>query len=229
MQQLHRFINGWKAHGQQKSATKSIIQIELKYHVVVYDFGVKRNILRMLVDRQCLVTVVPADYSAEAVLALNPDGIVLSNGPGDPTACDYAIATIKKLLTKNIPLFGICLGHQLLALASGCKIVKMKFGHHGADHPVLNLDNGKVYITSQNHSFAVDKQQLPEHIIATFISLFDNTLQGLRFNNQPYFGMQGHPEAGPGPNDMSFLFDKFVATICARVSLCQNELILKVS
>ena len=189
-------------------------------HMVLYDFGVKSSIVKMLTDRNCHVTVVPANFPVESALALNPDGIVLSNGPGDPSECKSVIENIKTLLTKNIPIFGICLGFQLLALASGCKTFKMKFGHRGANHPVLHLKNKKVYISSQNHGFAVDAQSLPSHIIPTFISLFDQTLQGFRFKDKPIFGFQGHPEAGPGPSDMGFLFDEFI---------CQNELILKAS
>jgi len=178
-------------------------------HVVAYDFGVKRNILRLLAQHGCNVTVVPAKTTAEDVIALKPDGIFLSNGPGDPEPCDYAIASIKQLLEKNIPIFGICLGHQLLALASGAKTVKMKFGHHGANHPVQDLDTGKVMISSQNHGFAVDEESLPNNLVATHRSLFDNTLQGVKRIDTPAFSFQGHPEASPGPHDVGHLFTTF--------------------
>lgn len=179
-------------------------------HVVVYDFGVKRNILRLLVDQGCKVTVVPAQASAEEVLKLKPSGIVLSNGPGDPAACDYAIENTKKLLEKNIPIFGICLGHQLLGLACGAKTIKLKFGHHGANHPVQDLVSKRVMISSQNHGFAVDETSLPDFLQATHRSLFDNTLQGIRHTTKPVFSFQGHPEAGPGPEDIGHLFAQFV-------------------
>lgn len=185
----------------------------LPYHVVAYDFGVKRNILRMLVARGCKLTVVPAQTPAADVLALNPDGIFLSNGPGDPEPCDYAIAAIKELLATNIPLFGICLGHQLLALACGAKTIKMKFGHHGANHPVKNLDDGSVLITSQNHGFAVDEQSLPATLRVTHKSLFDDSLQGIHHQDKPAFSFQGHPEASPGPHDAAPLFDHFIDLI----------------
>ena len=180
------------------------------FHVVAYDFGVKHNILRMLAERRCKITVVPAKTSAEDVLAMNPDGIFLSNGPGDPEPCDYAIASIKKILEKGIPVFGICLGHQLLALASGAKTLKMKFGHHGANHPVQCLTNKTVMITSQNHGFAVDDASLPECLEASHKSLFDGSLQGIRRKDVPAFSFQGHPEASPGPHDVAPLFDQFV-------------------
>jgi carbamoyl-phosphate synthase small subunit len=180
------------------------------YHVVAYDFGVKRNILRLLADRDCRLTVVPATTSAEDLLAYEPDGIFLSNGPGDPEPCDYAIESIKKLLEKKIPIFGICLGHQLLALASGAKTVKMKFGHHGANHPVQDLNSGRVFITSQNHGFAVDEESLPNNVRPTHRSLFDGTLQGIELTDTPAFSFQGHPEASPGPHDISDLFRRFV-------------------
>ncbi|HIF9105564.1 TPA: glutamine-hydrolyzing carbamoyl-phosphate synthase small subunit [Photobacterium damselae] len=186
---------------------------ELPYHVVAYDFGVKRNILRMLVDRGCRLTVVPAQTSAEEVLALNPDGVFLSNGPGDPAPCDYAIAATKVFLDKNLPVFGICLGHQILALASGAKTVKMKFGHHGANHPVKDLDRDVVMITSQNHGFAVDEATLPETLRATHKSLFDGSLQGIHRTDKPAFSFQGHPEASPGPHDAAPLFDHFIELI----------------
>ena len=182
-----------------------------KFHVVAYDFGVKKNILRMLAERGCRVTVVPAQTSVRDVLALGPDGIFLSNGPGDPEPCDYAIAATRELIDAGIPTFGICLGHQILALASGAKTFKMKFGHHGANHPVKDLDNGRVSITSQNHGFAVDEKSLPANLRPTHVSLFDNTLQGLTRTDRPAFCFQGHPEASPGPHDIGYLFDRFTA------------------
>jgi carbamoyl-phosphate synthase small subunit len=181
------------------------------FHVVAYDFGVKRNILRMLVDRGCKLTVVPAKTTAEAVLALKPDGVFLSNGPGDPEPCDYAVSAIKELLETNIPIFGICLGHQLLALASGAKTVKMKFGHHGANHPVKDIKGERVMITSQNHGFAVDESNLPDTLEVTHVSLFDKSLQGIHRTDKPAFSFQGHPEASPGPHDAAPLFDHFIA------------------
>ncbi|EJL6614684.1 glutamine-hydrolyzing carbamoyl-phosphate synthase small subunit [Vibrio cholerae] len=186
---------------------------ELPYHVVAYDFGAKRNILRMLVDRGCRLTVVPAQTSAEDVLALNPDGVFLSNGPGDPEPCTYAIEATRVFLEKNIPVFGICLGHQILALASGAKTVKMKFGHHGANHPVKDLDRGVVMITSQNHGFAADEATLPDNLRATHKSLFDGSLQGIHRTDKPAFSFQGHPEASPGPHDAAPLFDHFIELI----------------
>jgi carbamoyl-phosphate synthase small subunit len=185
-------------------------QTETSFHVVAYDYGVKRNILRMLVSRGCKVTVVPAQTAAEAVLALNPHGVFLSNGPGDPAPCDYAITAIRKIVDAGVPTFGICLGHQLLALASGAKTLKMKFGHHGANHPVQDLDNKRVYITSQNHGFAVDAQTLPNNIKVTHVSLFDGSLQGIQLTDKPAFSFQGHPEASPGPTEMQYLFDRFI-------------------
>ncbi|TRW49384.1 glutamine-hydrolyzing carbamoyl-phosphate synthase small subunit [Aliidiomarina halalkaliphila] len=181
-----------------------------RFHVVAYDFGVKQNILRMLVDRGCKVTVVPAETSAADVLAMSPDGVFLSNGPGDPAPCDYAIAAIKTFLDEKLPIFGICLGHQLLALAAGAKTAKMKFGHHGANHPVQVLDTGVVMITSQNHGFAVDEASLPNHLRATHKSLFDGSLQGIHHTELPAFSFQGHPEASPGPHDAAPLFDHFI-------------------
>jgi carbamoyl-phosphate synthase small subunit len=180
-------------------------------HVVAYDFGVKRNILRMLASRGCRVTVVPARTSAAEALALKPDGIFLSNGPGDPEPCDYAIRATRELIERGLPTFGICLGHQILALASGAKTFKMKFGHHGANHPVKDLDSGRVSITSQNHGFAVDEKSLPATLRPTHVSLFDGTLQGLARTDRPAFCFQGHPEASPGPHDIGYLFDRFVA------------------
>ncbi len=184
-----------------------------RFHVVAYDFGAKRNILRMLVDRGCRLTVVPAKTSAEDVLALNPDGIFLSNGPGDPEPCTYAIEAIQKILETEIPVFGICLGHQLLALASGAKTIKMKFGHHGANHPVKDQDRGVVMITSQNHGFAVDEETLPDNLRATHNSLFDGSLQGIHRTDKAAFSFQGHPEASPGPHDAAPLFDHFIELI----------------
>ena len=186
-------------------------QITPKFHVVAYDFGVKYNILRMLAERGCKVTVLPAQATAAEALALNPDGIFLSNGPGDPEPCDYAIAASKELIERGIPTFGICLGHQIMALASGAKTLKMKFGHHGANHPVQDLDSKQVMITSQNHGFAVDQATLPANCRVTHISLFDGSLQGFERTDKPAFCFQGHPEASPGPHDIAPLFDKFVA------------------
>ncbi|NND44898.1 MAG: glutamine-hydrolyzing carbamoyl-phosphate synthase small subunit [Xanthomonadales bacterium] len=188
------------------------------WHVVAYDFGVKRQILRLLADRGCRVTVVPAQTPADAVLELNPDGVFLSNGPGDPEPCDYAIEAIRALLGTGVPIFGICLGHQLLALAAGASTVKMKFGHHGANHPVQDLQDGRVHITSQNHGFAVDEDSLPAHVRATHRSLFDGSLQGIELDNSPAFSFQGHPEASPGPHDIAALFDRFVTMIEAAAS-----------
>ena len=182
-----------------------------EFHVVAYDFGVKHNILRMLAERGCKLTVVPAKTSAEAVLAINPDGIFLSNGPGDPEPCDYAIQAIQTLLQSKKPLFGICLGHQLLGLAVGGKTKKMSFGHHGANHPVQDLASQKVLITSQNHGFEVDEHSLPKNVRITHRSLFDNSVQGIELIDQPAFSFQGHPEASPGPNDVAYLFDKLIA------------------
>ena len=179
-------------------------------HVVAYDFGVKRNILRMLTDRSCQVTVVPAQTPASEVLAMSPDGVFLSNGPGDPEPCDYAISAIKEILETDMPVFGICLGHQLLALASGATTVKMKLGHHGANHPVQSLESSKVFITSQNHGFAVDEESLPDYVTATYKSLFDGSLQGIHRTDKPAFGFQGHPEASPGPHDIAPVFDHFI-------------------
>jgi carbamoyl-phosphate synthase small subunit len=182
----------------------------LRYRVVAYDFGIKRNILRLLANRGCRVTVVPATTSAGAVLEMNPDGVFLSNGPGDPEPCTYAIEAIKTILSKKIPVFGICLGHQLLALASGAKTEKMKFGHHGANHPVQETATGRVMISSQNHGFAVNKDSLPDNLTATYYSLFDGSLQGVRRTDCPAMSFQGHPEASPGPHDVESLFDYFI-------------------
>ena len=186
------------------------VQITPKFHVVAYDFGVKKNILRMLAQRGARITVVPAQTPAADVLKLKPDGIFLANGPGDPEPCDYAITATRELIETGIPTFGICLGHQIMALASGAKTFKMKFGHHGANHPVKDLDNGRVSITSQNHGFAVDEKTLPANLRPTHISLFDGTLQGLERTDKPAFCFQGHPEASPGPHDISYLFDRFI-------------------
>jgi len=186
---------------------------DLPYHVVAYDYGVKKNILRMLVDRGCKVTVVPAQTKASEVLAMNPDGVFLSNGPGDPEPCDYAIEAIGDILESSKPVFGICLGHQLLSLASGAKTVKMKFGHHGGNHPVSNLETREVMITSQNHGFAVDEASLPDNLTATHKSLFDGSLQGVHRTDKPAFSFQGHPEASPGPHDVAPLFDHFIELI----------------
>lgn len=193
-------------------------QASPRFHVVAYDFGVKRNILRMLASRGCRVTVVPAQTPAVEVLKLNPDGIFLSNGPGDPEPCGYAIAATRTLIDSGLPTFGICLGHQILALASGAKTFKMKFGHHGANHPVKDLDSGHVSITSQNHGFAVDEKTLPANLRPTHISLFDGTLQGLARTDRPAFCFQGHPEASPGPHDIGYLFDRFTQLMSARLT-----------
>ena len=187
-----------------------------RFHVVAYDYGVKRNILRMLAERGCRLTVVPAETPASEVLALNPDGVFLSNGPGDPEPCDYAIKAIQEVLAKGIPTFGICLGHQLLALASGARTMKMKFGHHGANHPVKDLESGQVLITSQNHGFAADAATLPANVRVTHVSLFDGSLQGLARTDVPAFSFQGHPEASPGPHDVAYLFDRFIKLMEAK-------------
>jgi carbamoyl-phosphate synthase small subunit len=187
------------------------VQTAPKFHVVAYDFGVKKNILRMMAERGARITVVPAQTPAAEVLRLEPDGIFLANGPGDPQACDYAIEAVRELMETGIPTFGICLGHQIMALAGGAKTFKMKFGHHGANHPVKDLDSGRVSITSQNHGFAVDEKTLPANLRTTHISLFDGTLQGLARTDKPAFCFQGHPEASPGPHDISYLFDRFTA------------------
>lgn len=189
---------------------------DLPYHVVAYDYGVKTNILRMLTERGCRLTVVPANTPASEIKALNPDGIFLSNGPGDPAACGYAIEAIADLIQGETPIYGICLGHQLLALAAGAKTLKMKFGHHGANHPVQDMRSGKVLITAQNHGFAVDEATLPAGVTATHRSLFDQSNQGIRFESKPFFSFQGHPEASPGPHDLAYLFDEFIANMAAR-------------
>ncbi len=182
-----------------------------RFRVVAYDFGVKRNILRMLADRGCELTVVPAQTPARAVLAMKPDGVFLSNGPGDPEPCDYAIAAVRELIDAGLPVFGICLGHQIMGLASGARTMKMKFGHHGANHPVKDLETGQVLITSQNHGFAVDPASLPANLKVTHVSLFDDSIQGLARTDRPAFCFQGHPEASPGPRDIGYLFDRFIA------------------
>ncbi len=197
-------------------------QTESRFHVVAYDFGVKRNILRMLASRGCKVTVVPAQTSAQAVMKLRPDGVFLSNGPGDPEPCDYAIAATRELIDSGVPTFGICLGHQIMALASGAQTFKMKFGHHGANHPVKDLDSGRVSITSQNHGFAVDEKSLPATLRPTHVSLFDGTLQGLARTDKPAFCFQGHPEASPGPQDISYLFDRFTALMATHSVAAKN-------
>ncbi|MGB1046853.1 MAG: glutamine-hydrolyzing carbamoyl-phosphate synthase small subunit [Litorivicinaceae bacterium] len=196
-----------KGHPQKNDA---------RFHVVAYDFGVKRNILRMLADRGCRLTVVPAQTPAKDVLAMNPDGVFLSNGPGDPEPCTYAIEAIQEILETNIPIFGICLGHQLLGLASGAKTMKMKFGHHGANHPVQDIESGVVMITSQNHGFAIDEKTLPINLKMTHQSLFDQSLQGIARTDTSAFSFQGHPEASPGPHDVAPLFDQFIANMEAR-------------
>ena len=204
-EKAYRFEQGVWALGSGYSKAP-----ESQFSVVAFDYGVKRNILRMLVSRGCKVTVLPAQATAKQALALNPDGIFLSNGPGDPEPCDYAIQAIKTLVDTGIPVFGICLGHQLLGLASGAKTVKMKFGHHGANHPVQDVDDKRVFITSQNHGFAVDPATLPANVRVTHVSLFDGSLQGIARTDKPAFSFQGHPEASPGPHEMSYLFDKFI-------------------
>ncbi len=213
--QPYEWVQGsWTLEGGLPEAPHPINE-KLPRHVVAYDFGVKRNILRMLVDRGCRVTVVPAQTPAQVVLDMEPDGVFLSNGPGDPEPCDYAIEAIRAFLDRDIPMFGICLGHQLLSLASGARTVKMKFGHHGANHPVQDLDTGVVMITSQNHGFAVDDETLPGCLAATHRSLFDQSLQGVRRTDKPAFSFQGHPEASPGPHDVAPLFDRFIELIDA--------------
>lgn len=204
------------AEGEWQLEGGYVQQLSARFHVVAFDYGVKRNILRMLAQRGCRLTVVPAQTSAAEVLALNPDGVFLSNGPGDPEPCSYAIEAIREVLARGVPTFGICLGHQLLALASGARTMKMKFGHHGANHPVKDLDSGQVLITSQNHGFAVDAASLPANLRATHVSLFDGSLQGLARTDVPAFCFQGHPEASPGPHDVAYLFDRFISLMEAR-------------
>jgi carbamoyl-phosphate synthase small subunit len=213
----------WNEGTVWPDATRLPIRSHQRLHVVAYDFGIKRNILRLLADFGCRVTVVPAQTTAEEVQALAPDGVFLSNGPGDPEPCDYAITATKKLLESDqplqLPVFGICLGHQILGLAAGAKTVKMKAGHHGANHPVQDLESGRVFITSQNHGFAVDETTLPENVKATHRSLFDGTLQGLAFKDRPAFGFQGHPEASPGPHDLKPLFERFNHLLLRRLQM----------
>jgi carbamoyl-phosphate synthase small subunit len=195
--------------GEWEPGRSPVLQHDPRFHVVALDFGIKRNLLRKLAQRNCKVTVLPARTPADEILALKPDGVFLSNGPGDPEPCDYAINATKKLLDKEIPIFGVCMGHQLLGLASGARTVKMKFGHHGANHPVQDLDNGRVMISSQNHGFAVDIDSLPQHARVTHLSLFDGSLQGFELPGRSAFCFQGHPEVSPGPHDMDYLFEKF--------------------
>ncbi|MEM1114559.1 MAG: glutamine-hydrolyzing carbamoyl-phosphate synthase small subunit [Pseudomonadota bacterium] len=211
--EAYGWTEGSWAHGEGHTAHDDSA---LPFHVVAYDYGVKRNILRMLVDRGCRLTVVPAQTPAADVLAMQPDGIFLSNGPGDPEPCTYAIEAIREILETDIPVFGICLGHQLLALASGASTVKMKFGHHGANHPVQSIEDGTVLITSQNHGFAADEDSLPDNIRVTHKSLFDGTLQGIHRTDKPAFSFQGHPEASPGPHEAATLFDHFIELIEAH-------------
>jgi len=205
--------------GQQDIYGSKKERPSIHFHVVAYDFGIKQNILRLLVDHGCRVTVIPAMTTAEEVLSMKPDGVFLSNGPGDPEPCVYAIKAIQKLLKQKIPIFGICLGHQLLALASGAKTIKMKFGHHGANHPVQDLKTGQVLITSQNHGFTVNENTLPNSVNVTHRSLFDQSLQGIELKDFPAFSFQGHPEASPGPHDLSNLFEQFIT----NMKRCQND------
>jgi len=210
----YQWNEGSLGDGRQKNP----IRAHQRLHVVAYDYGIKRNILRLLADQGCRVTVVPAQTSAEQVLALQPDGIFLSSGPGDPEPCDYAIGAIRQLIGTDIPIFGICLGHQLLGLASGARTVKMKFGHHGANHPVQDLETKRVLITSQNHGFAVDEATLPPNLVATHRSLFDGSLQGIARTDHPAFSFQGHPEASPGPHDLKPLFERFTQAMLKRLA-----------
>ncbi len=207
----------WNEGGIDRNGERPVVRAQQRLHVVAYDYGIKRNILRLLADQGCRVTVVPATMSAEEAIALRPDGIFLSNGPGDPEPCDYAIRAIGDLLNTETPIFGICLGHQLLALASGARTVKMKFGHHGANHPVHELATGRVLITSQNHGFAVDESSLPENLVATHRSLFDGSLQGVARTDRAAFSFQGHPEASPGPHDLRPLFEAFTQAMLRRL------------
>jgi carbamoyl-phosphate synthase small subunit len=207
----------WNEGSLWQGGARLSIRANQRLHVVAYDFGIKRNILRLLADYGCRVTVVPAQTDAAEVLELAPDGVFLSNGPGDPEPCDYAIRAVQDFLKTDLPVFGICLGHQILGLAAGARTVKMKFGHHGANHPVQDLDSGRVFITSQNHGFAVDEATLPEQVRATHRSLFDGSLQGLAFKAHPAFGFQGHPEASPGPHDLRLLFERFNQLMLRRL------------
>jgi carbamoyl-phosphate synthase small subunit len=209
----------WNEGSLWQDAKRPLIRAAQRLHVVAYDFGMKRNILRLFADHGCRVTVVPAQTGASEVLALAPDGVFLSNGPGDPEPCDYAIRATQEVVAADIPVFGICLGHQILGLASGARTLKMKFGHHGANHPVQDLDSGRVFITSQNHGFAVDEATLPDNVRATHRSLFDGTLQGLAYRDHPAFSFQGHPEASPGPHDLKPLFDRFNHFMLKRLQL----------
>jgi carbamoyl-phosphate synthase small subunit len=203
-------------HGSEFGRKPRILSRRIApYHVVAYDYGIKRNILRLLSDLDCRMTVVPAKTPASVVLGLGPDGVFLSNGPGDPEPCDYAINAIRDILDADVPIFGICLGHQLLGLAAGARTVKMKFGHHGANHPVQDLQTGKVLITSQNHGFAVDEASLPKNVVATHRSLFDGSLQGMAFTDKQAFSFQGHPEASPGPHDLLPMFERFIKAMDA--------------
>ena len=208
-----RFV---QTEGQLDLDRNQFAHVDPEYHVVAYDFGVKRNILRMLAERGCRVTVVPAQTPASQVLAEKPDGVLLANGPGDPAPCDYAITAIREIIDAKVPIFGICLGHQLLGLAAGARTGKMKFGHHGANHPVIDVATGRVMITSQNHGFAVDESTLPANVRVTHRSLFDGSNQGIALTDAPAFSFQGHPEASPGPHDVAPLFDQFVATMSER-------------
>jgi carbamoyl-phosphate synthase small subunit len=211
----------WNDGSIWSTRATALLRAQQRLHVVAFDYGIKRNILRLLADQGCRLTVVPAQTTAAEVLALQPDGVFLSNGPGDPEPCDYAIRTIAELVATDLPMFGICLGHQLLALASGASTMKMKFGHHGANHPVQELATGRVMITSQNHGFAVDEATLPPNLVPTHRSLFDGSLQGIARTDRPAFSFQGHPEASPGPHDMKGLFDAFTAAMVRRL---QNQL-----
>ena len=211
----------WNEGNTWEDSARQNIRAHQRLHVVAYDFGIKRNILKLLSDAGCRMTVVPAQTTAREVLQLQPDGVFLSNGPGDPEPCDYAITATRDLLDADIPLFGICLGHQLLGLAAGARTIKMKFGHHGANHPVQDLESGRVMITSQNHGFAVDEATLPSNVMATHRSLFDGSLQGLAFKDRPAFSFQGHPEASPGPHDVKPLFERFNQLMLRRL---QNQL-----
>jgi carbamoyl-phosphate synthase small subunit len=213
----------WNEGSIWQDAKRPLIRSTQRLHVVAYDFGVKRNILRLFSDHGCRVTVVPAQTSAKEVLELAPDGIFLSNGPGDPEPCDYAIKATRELVETSVPVFGICLGHQILGLASGARTVKMKFGHHGGNHPVQDLDSGKVFITSQNHGFAVDESTLPANVRPTHRSLFDGSLQGIAYKDRPAFSFQGHPEASPGPHDLKGLFDRFNHLMLKRLQLQLRE------
>ena len=218
----------WNEGSVWPDSARAPIRSQQRLHVVAYDFGIKRNILRLLADGGCRMTVVPAQTSAEDVLALEPDGVFLSNGPGDPEPCEYAINATKKLLATDLPVFGICLGHQILGLAAGARTVKMKFGHHGANHPVQDLESGRVFITSQNHGFSVDESSLPAEVRPTHRSLFDGSLQGIAFRERPAFGFQGHPEASPGPHDLKPLFERFnhlmLRRLQAQLRLAEDSL-----